>query len=42
MDLQPKQILEISNQASVIQKTPAWFPSDQQVEVAIFSGFITG
>ena len=42
MDLHPKQILEIFNQTSVIEKTAAWFPSDQQVEVAIFIGFIGG
>jgi hypothetical protein len=42
MDLHPKQVLEIFNQTSVIQKTPAWFPSDQQVEAAIFSGCIAG
>jgi hypothetical protein len=40
MDLHSKQILEIFNQPGVVHKTPARFPGDQQVEVAILIGLI--
>jgi hypothetical protein len=40
MDVHSKQILEILNQPGMVHKTPARFPGDQQIEVAIFVGFI--
>jgi hypothetical protein len=40
MDLHSKQILQILNQPGVVHKTPARFPGDQQIEVAIFIGLI--
>jgi len=40
MDLHSKQILEILNQPGMVHKTPARFPGDQQIEVAIFVRFI--
>jgi hypothetical protein len=42
MDLHPKQSLEILNQPGVIHQTPARFPGDQQIEVAILIGFAAG
>jgi len=39
MDLHPEQLLEILNQPGVIHQTPAGFPGDQQIEVAILIGF---
>ena len=42
MDLHPKQLLEILNQPGMIQQTPARFPRDQQIEVAVLVGFTAG
>src|ERR1017187_10291001 len=42
MDLHAEQLLEILNQPGVIQQTPARFPGDQQIEVAVLIGFAAG
>jgi hypothetical protein len=42
VDLDPEQFLEVLNQPGMIQQTPARFPGDQQIEVAILIGFTAG
>jgi hypothetical protein len=41
MDSHPEQVLEIFNQAGMVQQTPARFPSDQQVQIAILVSLAT-
>jgi hypothetical protein len=39
MDLHSEQLLEILNQAGVIEQTPAWLPRYQQIEIAVLISF---